>query len=192
MSSRALLLLAVAALGLGCAAKRRPSAVGVAGSPASHAPVPSEPEAGPPEPQRPIDSGPDVQPLREDAAAGQEILGGTSGEGGPLADVLFDYDAAALSESAVATLGKHAQWLQQNPGTKVSIEGHCDQRGTVEYNLALGELRAQSVRETLVSLGVSAERLTTVSYGKEKPLEQGMSDAAFAKNRRAHFFVVTR
>lgn len=191
MSSRALLLLAAAALALGCGAKRRPSAVGEHAAPASQAAPRTEPGTATPEPQRPIDSGPDVQPLREDAAAGQEILGGTSSEGGPLADVLFEYDAAALSEDAIATLGKHAQWLQQNTGTKVSIEGHRDQRGTVEYNLALGELRAQSVREQLVSLGVSAERLATVSYGKEKPLEQGMSDAAFAKNRRAHF-VVTR
>jgi len=188
--NRSLVLVAVASLALACGSKRRPSVVATAGSGGGPAAA-SEPEAAAPETQRPIEAGPDVQPLREDAAAGQEILGGTSSEGGPLADVLFDYDAAALSESAVATLGRHAQWLQQNPGTKVSIEGHCDQRGTVEYNLALGELRAQSVREHLVSLGVSAERLTTVSYGKEKPLEQAMSDAAFAKNRRAHF-VVTR
>ena len=188
---RAFLLLTVAALAPACGAKRRPSAIGTAGSPASHKALAGDAEPATLEPRRPIDAGPDVQPLREDAASGQEILGGASGEASPLANIYFDYDAATLSEGALATLSKHAQWLQQNPGAKVAIEGHCDQRGTVEYNLALGELRAQAVREQLVSLGIAAERLATVSYGKEKPIDQAMSDDAFRKNRRAHF-VVTR
>lgn len=184
MRGRALLLLAAASLACACGPKRRPvvATAGPAGTP------PAEAQEAAPE-QRPIDAGPDVQSVREDSATGQEIAGGAGGEGGPLADVYFDYDQAALTEAAIATLQRHAQWLQQHPGTKVVIEGHCDERGTVEYNLALGDLRAQSVREQLVSLGVSADRLTPVSYGKERPLDPAMTEAAFSKNRRAHFLV---
>ena len=86
-------------------------------------------------------------------------------------------------------MSRHAQWLQQHPETRVTIEGHCDERGTVEYNLALGDLRSQSVREYLVSLGVAADRITTVSFGKERPLDAARNEAAFARNRRAHFVV---
>jgi len=184
---RWLLAFAVASLAIACAGKHRPSVVATAGS--GGATVSAEAESVPTEPQRPIDAGPDVQPLREDQATGQEILGGADGEGGPLADIHFEYNLATLDEAAIATLQRHAQWLQQHAGTKVTIEGHCDERGTVEYNLALGDLRAQSVREQLVGLGVSADRLTPVSYGKERPLDPGRTEASFATNRRAHFVV---
>jgi peptidoglycan-associated lipoprotein len=137
----------------------------------------------------PVDSGPDVQPLREDATTGSEILGGESGEGGPLADVYFDFNLASLSEAALATLAKHAQWLKQNSNTKATIEGHCDQRGTTEYNLALGDQRARAVYDELIAKGVDASRLNAISLGKERPLDAGNSEAAWAKNRRAHFVV---
>ena len=110
---------------------------------------------------------------------------------GPLGDIYFGYDRATLSPEAEAGLRGHARWLGQNPGSRVVIEGHCDERGTVEYNLALGDQRARVAMEYLVSLGVDLERLTTVSYGKERPKSLGNNDAAWAQNRRAHF-VVTR
>jgi peptidoglycan-associated lipoprotein len=110
-------------------------------------------------------------------------------EGSPLADVHFPYDSSTLTEAARATLEKHALWLQSRRDVRVTIEGHCDKRGTTEYNLALGEQRARAVWDYLVSLGVAPERLRTVSYGKERPLDPADTDEAYAKNRRAHFSV---
>jgi peptidoglycan-associated lipoprotein len=138
-----------------------------------------------------VDSDPDVRPLDDESAQGRDLTGvdGVAGEGGPLADVFFGYDAADLSDEARAALGRHAQWLQANPGVQVTIEGHCDERGTVDYNLALGEQRARAVHDYLVSLGVAAQRLSSVSLGKERPLDTGHGEAAWARNRRAHFVV---
>ncbi len=110
-------------------------------------------------------------------------------EGGPLADIRFELDSSALTDAARQTLGQHAAWLKAHAGARVTIEGHCDDRGTVDYNLALGEHRARAAKDYLVSLGVAAGRLHTVSFGKEKPLDPGSDEAAWAKNRRAHFVV---
>ena len=107
--------------------------------------------------------------------------------GSELADVHFAFDSATLSESEKATLQQNGQWLMDNPGQKVVVEGHCDERGTAEYNLALGERRAQSVFDYLRSLGVKSSQVSTVSYGEEVPLDTGHGEAAWAKNRRAHF-----
>lgn len=139
----------------------------------------------------PVDSGPDVVPLDADAASSEDfsISDPATLEGGPLADVLFAYDQAALSDEARAMLEKHALWLQNHRSAKVTVEGHCDERGTAEYNLALGDQRARAARDYLVSLGVAADRLKTVSYGKERPLDPLNSEAAFSRNRRAHFVV---
>src|SRR6266545_3664260 len=112
-----------------------------------------------------------------------------SGENGPLEDIRFDYDKAEFNDVARATLEKHGLWLQNHRTAKVTVEGHCDERGTVDYNLALGDKRARAVRDYLASLGVAADRLHTVSLGKERPLDPSNNDQAFAKNRRAHFVV---
>ena len=98
-------------------------------------------------------------------------------------------DSAALTDEARTILEKHALWLQGQRELRVIVEGHCDERGTVEYNLALGEQRARAVRDYLASLGVAAARLKVVSYGKERPLDPGSDEAAMARNRRAHFNV---
>jgi peptidoglycan-associated lipoprotein len=127
-----------------------------------------------------------------DGALGSEAMmppADANTEGGPLADIRFELDSSALSDAARQTLGQHAGWLKAHAGARVTIEGHCDERGTVDYNLALGEHRARAVMEHLVSLGVAAGRLHTVSFGKEKPLDPGSDEAAWAKNRRAHFVV---
>jgi peptidoglycan-associated lipoprotein len=114
------------------------------------------------------------------------------GEGGPLQDIHFAYDAFELSSEARETLRTNSDWLKSNSQTKVEIEGHCDDRGTAEYNLALGAKRAKAARDYLVSLGISAERLSTISYGEELPLCHEASESCWEQNRRAHFLVLNR
>ena len=98
--------------------------------------------------------------------------------------VFFDYDSYEIRTDAQDTLKKQAAWLQQYRQYTVTIEGHCDERGTREYNLALGERRANSVKNYLVALGVDANRVQTISYGKERPENPGHDDVAFSQNRR--------
>jgi peptidoglycan-associated lipoprotein len=181
--SRWLVLLTLVLLAA-CGGKKRPPALaGTSGG--ETAPAATETA-----PAQPLDEGPDVRAVRGEGAAGSDLAGSDlSGEGGPLADVRFDFDSSALTDAARATLEKHALWLQSHRESKVTIEGHCDERGTVEYNLALGEQRARVAHDYLVSLGVSAARLRTVSYGKERPLDPANTEEAWAKNRRAHFAV---
>lgn len=102
-------------------------------------------------------------------------------------DVYFNFDDATLSAAARQVLQQKAAWLRENPGVSVLIEGHCDERGTAEYNIALGQRRAESVKNFLVNAGIAASRLTTVSYGEERPVDFGHNESAWAKNRRAHF-----
>lgn len=99
--------------------------------------------------------------------------------------VFFDFDKFNLKADARKTLEKQAAWLKNNPSVRVTIEGHCDERGTREYNLALGERRANSAKDYLVSLGVNPGRLKTISYGKERPVAMGSNEAAWAQNRRS-------
>lgn len=105
-------------------------------------------------------------------------------------DIYFPYDSAALTPEAQEILRQKAAWLQDNPTARVTIEGHCDERGTNEYNLALGEARAQSTKNYLIDLGISASRIGTISYGEERPLDPRSSEEAWSKNRRAHFVFV--
>ena len=107
--------------------------------------------------------------------------------GGPLKDINFAFDKADLSASSKETLASNAEWLKQNPGTKVTVEGHCDERGTEEYNMALGWRRAQSGAKYLKSLGIEESRIGTISYGENVALDPAHTDAAWAKNRRDHF-----
>lgn len=98
--------------------------------------------------------------------------------------VFFAFNSSVLSDTAQETLRRQAEWLQANPDIKVTIEGHCDERGTREYNLALGERRAEAVRAYLLSLGVTKDRVATISYGKEHPEFLGSNEVAWSKNRR--------
>lgn len=108
---------------------------------------------------------------------------------GVLKDITFEYDSASISADARETLSANADWLKDNKSATVSIEGHCDERGTAEYNLALGERRARSVFDYLRSSGVEASRMRTISYGEELPLDASGTESAWAKNRRVHFAV---
>ncbi len=107
-----------------------------------------------------------------------------------LKDIHFDFDRYEVRPEDVDTLKQDAALLKKYASLKVQIEGHCDERGTAEYNLALGERRASSVKKYLVSLGVPENRLSTISYGKERPVDPGHSEEAWAKNRRAHFVIL--
>ncbi|MCJ7833768.1 MAG: peptidoglycan-associated lipoprotein Pal [Deltaproteobacteria bacterium] len=102
-------------------------------------------------------------------------------------DIYFEFDQSILSDTAKQNLNKKAQWLKDFPAAKALIEGHCDERGSAEYNLALGQKRADAAMNYLTSLGINANRISTISYGKEKPLDTGSNEAAWAKNRRVHF-----
>jgi len=102
-------------------------------------------------------------------------------------DVHFAFDSSVLDATAQAILKDKAGWLKNNSDAATTIEGHCDERGTVAYNIALGERRAEAAKAFLVNSGVSAAKMTTISYGKEKPLDPGHNEQAWAKNRRAHF-----
>jgi peptidoglycan-associated lipoprotein len=109
-----------------------------------------------------------------------------------LADVFFDFDKYDIRPSDAKTLDANANWLKSNPNHLVLIEGHCDERGTNEYNLALGERRAKSTMNYLVSQGVQANRITIISYGEERPQCTEHTEACWAKNRRSHFLVKPR
>ena len=102
-------------------------------------------------------------------------------------DIYFEFDSASLVAEARDTLKRKADWMRANPNVSVAIEGYTDDRGTVEYNLALGERRAESAKSFLADLGIPASRMTTISYGKERPADPGHNETAWAKNRRVHF-----
>jgi peptidoglycan-associated lipoprotein len=109
-----------------------------------------------------------------------------------LKDIHFDFDKYNIRPGDAEILNENAALLKKYPKVKVQIEGHCDERGTVEYNLALGERRANTTKKYLVSLGVSADGISTISYGKERPLDPGHNEEAWARNRRAHIVVLSK
>lgn len=137
------------------------------------------------------------------AGLGQEGMGGsggnslskfqqgTLGEGGqgPLSDIHFDYNDYAVRPQDSEILHANADWLQKNPNTRVQIEGHCDERGSEEYNIALGAKRAQAAKDYLQTLGISNDRMSTISYGKELPLCTDHTEDCWSQNRRDHFVV---
>jgi len=123
------------------------------------------------------------QPVQEPYVIKREII---------FQKIHFDFDKYNLRPDAITALNENAKVLMENPTVKMRIEGHCDERGTVEYNLALGEKRAQAAKEYLLKLGVSASRVETISYGKEKPVAFGTNEDAWAKNRRDEFAVISQ
>jgi peptidoglycan-associated lipoprotein len=171
------------------------------------APEPPQEEAAATAPTAPADAATaegTVNVLSEPpiAAAGMPESGVTSDElpadveainnAGYLTDAYFDTDKADLRDETRDTLARNAAWLRQHATVKVLIEGHCDERNTAEYNLALGWRRANAAKDYIVSLGVEADRIATISYGEEKPFASGGNEAAWAQNRRAHFVVTGR
>lgn len=116
--------------------------------------------------------------------------GSDSGTVAGLSSVFFEYDSATLSTSEKEKIAANAAWMKKNSSAKLTIEGHCDQRGSSEYNLALGERRANAVKQMLTAAGVPSARLATVSFGKEKPLVDADTEEAMSRNRRANFVPV--
>jgi len=166
-----LLLVTSAALALSACAKKTPEALP---TPPSDAPAPTP---APP----PVANG---QSGPRPGSQADFVASVTSDR------IFFDTDKSDVSDAEQATLRSQAAWLSRNPGVRVTIEGHCDERGTREYNLALGERRANAAKNYLASLGVDAGRMTTISYGKERPDALGSDEQAWAKNRRAVSVVV--
>jgi len=126
---------------------------------------------------------------------GVESLGGAGDAGQPFSEmetVYYGYDSYNLTDQARNALKTNADWMKANASARIQIEGHCDERGTVEYNMALGDRRANAAKAYLVRLGVAASRIETLSYGKERPADLGHNEAAWAKNRRAVFVLLSK
>jgi peptidoglycan-associated lipoprotein len=152
--------------------------VGCGGKKATEAPPPAEPS------DTPVENVPQDIPAPTPDPVDSGQLDPSS-----IGDVFFDFDSYSLTSEAKGTLDANAGQLKRVTAANVTIEGHCDERGTKAYNLALGEKRANAAKEYLVALGVNASRITTVSYGKERPFDDGHDESAWAKNRRGHFVV---
>lgn len=145
------------------------------------APVPEPPAAPEPAPES-------VDPLDGDLASVNEYVRSQ----GLLDDVFYAYDSFDLTEEARQRLAANAQFFNRYPAFEAVIEGHCDERGTPEYNLALGERRASSARSYLTSLGVDGSRLRTITYGEERPVCSESDESCWSQNRRAHFLITGR
>jgi len=148
--------------------------------------------ARPPAPPEPVNEPTIVppEPVRDDAISSASL--DDLNKNSPLKPVFFELDSSDLGAAGQKVLDENATLLKRYPTWIVTIEGHCDDRGTAEYNLALGERRAIAARAYLVSLGIPADRLRTVSYGKEFPFDPGHDEAAYSKNRRAHFVITAK
>jgi peptidoglycan-associated lipoprotein len=174
---------------LGCAKKQAVKSTDTAAGSSAATPGAQTPESG----------GIATESMKPEApapsAAGQQMAAAEAGAAvtqekpSPFQDIRFDFDKSTVRADAKPILSAVADYMKKNKGAKLLIEGHCDERGTSEYNMALGDRRAESARAYLASLGVPASALSTVSFGKEKPLDPGHNDDAWAKNRRAHFVV---
>jgi len=145
----------------------------------------------PPAPPEPLRDPTIVPPAVRDEAVSSASLDDLN-RNSPLRPVFFELDSSDLSTEGQRILDGNAAVLKQHATWTITIEGHCDERGSAEYNLALGERRALSARAYLVSLGLPADRLRTVSYGKEFPFDPGHDESAYAKNRRAHFVITAK
>jgi len=177
----------VLALGVAACAKKKPPVA----RPIPPPPPPTEQPMTPPEPAAPTaEAPPPPAPVAEDAIAAGSL--DEINKNSPLKPVFFGLDASEVDAAGQKALEANADILKRYASWQISIEGHCDERGTAEYNLALGERRALAARNYLVSLGVAADRVKTVSYGKEFPFDPGHTESAWAKNRRAHFVVTAK
>jgi peptidoglycan-associated lipoprotein len=179
-----LMTVAVAA----CKGKAKPPVARPMPPPATNTSAPPPP---PPEPPRPVS-----EPVPVPAMPEPDSITNTSiddlNRNSPLTPLFFELDSADVSADGQKVLQANAAVLKKYPTMQITIEGHCDERGTAEYNLALGERRALAAKNYMVSLGIPADKIKTVSYGKEFPFDAGHDDAAWSKNRRAHFVITAK
>lgn len=145
--------------------------------PSAESSIPSPMETAPPAEQHAV--------TEESVRTPEPEKQATKPEG--LKDIFFEYDRAAISPEMKSALDQDAAWLKSNPKANIQLEGHCDERGTNEYNLALGEKRAHSVKQYLISQGIKASRLSTISYGEDRPFCKEQAESCFQQNRRVHF-----
>lgn len=185
----AVLALLLVGLTVGACSKKQPPVARPTPPPPAAAPD----GGAPPEPPEPVAEPEPVVPEEPDLSGTEVDLNKKSldeiNKESPLQPVFFKLDSAEVDAEGQAALQQNSEILQQYDNWVVTIEGHCDERGTAEYNLALGERRALAARNYLVSLGISADRVKTVSYGKEFPFDPAHTEEAWAKNRRGHFVV---
>jgi peptidoglycan-associated lipoprotein len=188
---RTLMAVAVACVMTSWACHKNPTPV-VRPAPPPPAPSGTAPPTRPPAPPEPVAEPavvpPEPVPSDTISSASLDDLNRNS----PLKPVFFEYDSSDLTSAGQKVLDDDAGLLKRYTSWAITIEGHCDERGSAEYNLALGERRAVAARAYLVSLGISADRLRTVSYGKEFPFDPGHDEPAYAKNRRAHFVITAK
>ena len=188
MQRRALIGLLLATIVVGACGRKKPATTPM--------PPPDIPPAAgtttPDTPAQPVEEPTPVatEPVAEDAIGSRSL--DDLNRDSPLEPVFFALDAAELDAEGRAVAQANAELLKKYASWTITVEGHCDERGTAEYNLALGERRAMAVKTYLVSLGVSPDRVRTVSYGKEFPFDPGHDESAWAKNRRAHFVVTSK
>ena len=180
---RALVVLTTCSLAVAACGKRA-QPVGVPTTP----PAMQEAPPPPPPPNADAPPAPLSTTLTEEEIFARKTLDELNAER-PLSDVFFDLDQWQVRDDARANLQKNAEWLRRWPSTRVRIEGHCDARGTSEYNLALGDRRANAVRNYLIGLGVASERLLVVSKGEEAPFCTGDGEDCWQQNRRGHFII---
>ena len=180
-------LLVVTTVAAACAKKQPPVARPIPPPPPGPTTVTPPPEPPTPAPE-PTTVPP--EPVAEDAIASGSI--DDINRNSPMRPVFYGFDLSEVDAEGQRVLQANAEVLRKYSTWQISIEGHCDERGTAEYNLALGERRAVAARNYLVSLGISADRVKTVSYGKEFPFDPGHDEGAWAKNRRAHFVVTAK
>jgi peptidoglycan-associated lipoprotein len=187
----ALLVLILVAAAVAACGKKTPPVARAAAPPTA---TPRGPAAAPrpPAPPEPVPDPTVVppEPVREDSIASASL--DDLNRNSPIKPVFFEYDSSDITSEAKETLDLNAVALKKYPSWTITIEGHSDERGTAEYNLALGERRAVAARAYLVSLGIPGDRLRTVSYGKEFPFDPGHDDTAWSKNRRAHFVITAK
>jgi peptidoglycan-associated lipoprotein len=175
------LLLGTILLATACPSNKPKTAVDTKPTPAPVTPAPERVVTAPPRaPETPVTASPIDGSIAELNAKGY------------LRDALFDYDKADLRDDARSVLAANADWLKKFSSVQVLIEGHCDERGTAAYNLALGDRRANAARDYLASLGVDASRIKTVSYGKERPICSDSNEGCWQRNRRAAFVITAK
>jgi peptidoglycan-associated lipoprotein len=185
MKKTLVLLLLVGMTATACHKKQPPIA-----RPTPPAPPPSTSDNRPAEPPAPAREPIPPEPLASDAVASRSL--DDLNRDSPLKPIFFEYDSNELNDAGRAALNGNAAILKKYSTWTITIEGHCDERGTAEYNLALGERRAVAARAYLLSLGVDAGRLRTVSYGSEFPFDPAHQEAAWGRNRRAHFVITAK
>jgi peptidoglycan-associated lipoprotein len=177
----------VASLGVAACSKKAPPATTPPPPPPQTAPAPPPPPPPPPAPPAPVAP----PPLTEEQIFAQKTLDQLNAEK-PLGDVFFELDESTIKDDGRANLQKNADWLKRWSTTRITVEGHCDERGTGEYNLALGERRANSVKQYLVGLGIASDRVAIVSKGKESPFCSESNESCWQQNRRGHFLITAK